>query len=172
MIAVASLVLCIATAGMWGRSYFASDRVGRVHYTPGINEDHHVYLRADRGVLSLSWGGDPAENFSHIKWTYHRFDPTPGKRVYAGDAPAAMHAIGVGWTSAQILTTGEFHSEFCISMMTIMIVTAVPTVALALRRLLRPRGTGVCRACGYDLRATPGRCPECGTIPSGRAAVD
>lgn len=47
--------------------------------------------------------------------------------------------------------------------LTFALPLAIWTIRFERRR--RRRVAGLCHVCGYDLRATPERCPECGAVP-------
>jgi hypothetical protein len=47
----------------------------------------------------------------------------------------------------------------------LVLVSGAPAFVMHRLRLADRRRAGLCRTCGYDLRATPDRCPECGTQP-------
>ena len=50
----------------------------------------------------------------------------------------------------------------------LIVLLLIPAGVYAWRVIVarRARGAGFCGVCGYDLRASPDRCPECGAAPT------
>lgn len=168
-----SLLMCIATAVLWAHSYRANDFVSLAHASaergsdPNGNPAWHcsqwdVSGEANRGRLVVSY--DLAE-----EWLNSGQSQVPrGFRLsYAADRRQAHYFAGHPWfewsnTFDGSVAGGEIAMTFPLP--ALFLLTALLPAA-ALRRRLRTRRWREprCLVCGYDLRATPDRCPECGT---------
>ncbi len=160
-VALVSLLLCLATVIVWVRSYFVGDGFVWKPCTDAVYFSSYVArggVRMDRGEYHF----DTAPYFDR------QLDPTPTRP--AGFHPGSVaDAFGFDWhqgTDSQ----NQPHTFLMFPLWAVVLITSVlPAQRLrALRRdLLRSRRTasGVCPRCGYDLRASPGRCPECGILP-------
>ncbi len=169
--AAASLVMCVAVCVLWVRSYSVVDTVDRMAWSAGPFPDHYFLDRVYslRGVVtweqSLNAASYP-ERVRLVEWSlYH-----PVARD--GDRPRATGALGFTfrpihagpWWRSFILTVRHSSLALVTSVIPMIFVSCVVLGALRRRRL---RAKRICVACGYDLRASPDRCPECGTLAAG-----
>jgi hypothetical protein len=169
-----SLVLCVATVALWVRSYRLADVVG------WTGRDRVAVATSDRGRLTVGAVTVPATWVAalaaHRGWDRSTrpagtADVGPTLARYPGTR-RHWHALGFRWF---VSDGGQGQASLGSADAALpQRVVAVPHWATALafaaapawrfgRRSRRPR-PGVCPACGYDLRAIPERCPECGTV--------
>lgn len=169
-----SLVLCVAVCVLWVRSYLVSEQFRWVE-----RKDDEAYTAYDRNVL-LGRG-----LLHYGEWIYPSGDPS-----YAGRLERQLRATRMApyvrsgpyssfWNNRG--TLGFIMEERYQGALRVAVpfwfialcfaVPALPTVLPIARRVrnARRRRSGSCRTCGYDLRASPERCPECGTAAQNAA---
>ena len=147
-----SLVLCVAVCVLWVRSYRTHDMFDR------IVGDTCWGVSSNRGVISFVIEGPPSPRRApDTGWLAVRADP--------GDwVPVRHRFAGVGWGLGKI--AGVRCRTLVVPTGYMAALLVLPALVLVARGRLssRPARRGLCRSCGYDLRAHAKgeRCPECG----------
>ena len=92
---------------------------------------------------------------------------------YMDDRLSSWQCGGFAWHARRNRRRCTLHAIAVVPFWSLAAVTAALPLAWTMRRLRarRARTAGLCPACGYDLRATPERCPECRRLPAATPAT-
>jgi hypothetical protein len=166
-----SVLLCTATCVFWVRSYRLTDKVS------WTRADGQRTLRSAYGhvVLGLYQADTPAPSNDPRGLKYTRDQPSGPQMdlqwvlLLCYDPSARLvqwERGGFGWMKRS--SSRDLIATAAAPFWSLAATTAIlPLARTAMRLRRRPRThLGLCPTCGYDLRATPGRCPECGTPQS------
>jgi hypothetical protein len=160
-----SLLLCVAVVALWARSFDSAD----------VLEIPHRSNRS-AGVVSAR-GGVKLYVISRV-WVHRTDRPAERWLVRTGMPARAAADWGQGALGMLGFRRGvSFHWLFSpfgeerstshwvvLPYWLLLLAAAVPVLSrmYVRRRAARRSRLSLCPRCGYDLRATPGRCPECG----------
>ena len=188
LLAGLSLLLCLAISAMWVRSYWVCDGFlrasngsaslgrlawGKVNVLTVEKVDlpkpiplqyvrwKYVYDGGDYwlapGAFSVGW--EPGSEMHFLGFLTDRGEQDFPRRDKLGQIDFQQRPftrIAIPYWPALVLTAWPVWMQI-----PRMARSSVSRLRCRHHRLLN----GLCPICGYDLRATPNRCPECGTVP-------
>ena len=185
-----SLLACPAILVLWVRSYYIED-VGLFNHnrwtvdrdtsdrnrTQAYYHITHIWISCRRGSVGLSFsrldGQDCAfsretllfrvryPDGAHFEWQHSpATGPAPGRFT----STPIIDRLGFYLASSSSAGLGVVGYDFRVEAPAAVLagLTAAAMAGLCLRQRSRRVQPGVCKQCGYDLRASPGHCPECG----------
>jgi len=184
-LAVVSAILCIAIISLALRSFWRFDLVNleTCRSSNALWTGDGYELASLHGVLWFRHyhadflpGKLPPENLrNRIQGPFLRMRRTT---VMRPDPPSEGPFVGIGaglTHSASGGALGPFTATQYITphWLAATIFAIIPTFAVtrlirSKRRMRKRAAKDLCLSCGYDLRASPDRCPECGTVPAGK----
>ncbi len=147
VIFVLSCGAMVSLAVIWPASY----RYGLSIYHVGVDRGA-CGIVFEGGNVSLRYGDNP--------------DAVPvavASRIFASDGMAywGTQDWGSKWLGVWTMDAGSHSRIVCLEDWLLVAMTSL-VAWLCWRRIRQPFPPGTCQKCGYDLRATPDRCPECG----------
>ena len=153
-----SLLACVATVVLWARSVGTCDVLVRPR-GPG----DRVCVTSEFGLLVFELEA-PTAGAVQPGWEYFH-SPLP-RRWPVRRGPLPFEAYRGQVTHFVRLPPTPVWGLAVPHWVVAVLAAVLPVQALVRRRrgalARRRQAEGLCPHCGYDLRATPGRCPECG----------
>ena len=126
-------------------------RVG-VSRAYGFGDRQQVYITARAGSVCGGWRRLVVP---YDGWAAYPLNPAP--------LPTGTRLGFVwGWYDGSVVAGVPFWFLACV---------AAAAGGWSLRKRRTPPDADRCLSCGYDLRATPERCPECGAVPRRRSGA-
>ncbi|MEZ0263310.1 MAG: hypothetical protein ACAI43_01175 [Phycisphaerae bacterium] len=177
LVTLVSTVLWVATVALWVRSRYATDFiefVGLDQYTMATTLPDRVQGRVLVNYGLVNFFGDKPDRPSYK--LEHSVLPGPvdwraGKMMHVD----FEKRIGPFWFATTTSPGMDGRTVRGVYVSTPLwcpaaLFAVLPTWWAIRRRRRRLRPERACPGCGYDLRATPDRCPECGRVPEPKPA--
>jgi hypothetical protein len=177
-----STMLCAATVVLWNRSRTVFDSFEWSRSDVAGRRLKRYLLYFDEGTVDIAGIAatfDSASDFELFRrhWTPDGIHYQRGAVLLdRGPQSSLLVRIGFDFFPKRSLAYFGGGTDFTswhygVPLWILSICTMVLPLRSLLRvgRAMRERRTtklGRCCACGYDLRATPERCPECGRVPA------